>query len=88
MKWLIRLAATLVFLGVAAMAGRLAFQSYLQAPGPAPEPIVVVLAKGTGISEIGQQLAKSGVIAQPLLWPAMVKLSGRQALKAGEYEFP
>lgn len=88
MKWLIRLVATLVFLGVATMAGRLAFQSYLNAPGPAPESIVVVLAKGAGTQEIGDQLAKSGVIAQPLLWPVMVKLSGRQALKAGEYEFP
>jgi len=88
MKWLIRLAVALVFLGVAAMAGRLAVQSYLEAPGPAPEAIVVVLAKGTGTSEIGQQLARSGVIARPFLWPAVVKLSGRQALKAGEYEFP
>jgi len=88
MKWLIRLAVALVFLGVAAMAGRLAIQSYLRAPGPAPESIVVVLPKGTGTADIGNQLGRSGVIAQPLVWPAMVKLSGRQPLKAGEYEFP
>jgi UPF0755 protein len=88
MKWLIRLVATLLFLGVAAMAGHLAFQSYLQAPGPAPESIVVVLPKGTGTQEIGTLLARSRVIAQPALWPLVVKLSGRQALKAGEYEFP
>src|SRR5579871_6405356 len=88
MKWLIRLVALLVFAGIAALAGRFAFFSYLEAPGPAPESIVVVLAKGTGTSEIGDQLARSGVVAQPLLWPVMVKLSGRQALKAGEYEFP
>jgi UPF0755 protein len=88
MKWLIRLVAILVFLGIATLAGRFAFISYIVAPGPAPEAIVVVLAKGTSTSDIGDQLSKSGVIAQPLLWPVIVKLSGRQALKAGEYEFP
>jgi UPF0755 protein len=88
MRWLIRLVVALVVLGAAAMAGRFAINSYLQAPGPAPESIVVILAKGTGTSEIGQQLAKSGVIAQPWLFPVMVKLSGRQAVRAGEYEFP
>lgn len=88
MKWLFRLVAVLIIMGVAAMAGRLAFQSYLQAPGLAPESVVVVLPKGTGTQEIGNLLGKSGVIAQPALWPVVVKLSGRQALQAGEYEFP
>lgn len=70
------------------MAARLAFNSYLQAPGPAPDSIVVVVPKGTGTGDIGALLAKSGVIARPVLWPAVVKLSGRQGLQAGEYEFP
>src|SRR5579859_4687607 len=88
MKWLFRLVAVLIILGAAAMAGRLAFQSYLQAPGPAPESVVVVLLKGTGTQEIGNLLGKSGVIGQPVLWPVVVKLSSRQGLQAGEYEFP
>src|SRR5579859_8182261 len=88
MKWLFRLVAVLIILGAAAMAGRLAFQSYLQAPGPAPESVVVVLPKGTGTQEIGTLLGKSDVIAQPALWPVLVLLSGRQPLQAGEYEFP
>ena len=88
MKWLIRLAITLVFLVVIAMAGRSIYQSYLDEAGPAPDSIVVVLPKGTGIQQIGEQLVRSGVIANSTLWPLMVKLSGRQALKAGEYEFP
>ena len=82
------LVAVLVLLGTAAMAGRFAFNAYLQAPGPAPDSIVVVLPKGTGTQEIGALLGKSGAIAQPALWPVMVKLSSRQALQAGEYEFP
>jgi UPF0755 protein len=88
MKWIFRLAVILVFAGVAAVAGRFAFDAWLRAPGPAPDSVVVVLPKGTGTQEIGTLLGKSGVIAQPALWPVAVKLSGRQALKAGEYEFP
>lgn len=88
MKWVFRLVAVLIILGAAAMAGRFAFLSYLQAPGPTPESVVVVLPKGTGTQEIGNLLGKSGVIAQPVLWPLVVKLSSRQPLQAGEYEFP
>jgi UPF0755 protein len=88
MKWLIRLVVLLIIVSGAAMAGRLAFNSYLQAPGPAPESVVVILPKGTGTQETGALLGKSGVVGQPLLWPFIVKLSGRQAIKAGEYEFP
>jgi len=88
MKWLLRLTAVLIVLGTAVTAGKFAFDSYLRAPGPAPEAVVVVLPKGAGTEGIGTLLGKSGVIAQPALWPVAVKLSGRQALKAGEYEFP
>lgn len=88
MKWLFRLIAVLVLLGAAVVAGRFAFESCLQAPGPAPDSVVVVLPKGTGTQEIGNLLGKSGVVAQPALWPIVVKLSGRQGLQAGEYEFP
>jgi UPF0755 protein len=88
MKWLFRLAAALIFVSVAAMAARLAFHSYLQAPGPAPDAIVVVVPKGTGTGDIGNLLAKSGVIDRPSFWPVIVRLSGRQGLQAGEYEFP
>jgi len=88
MKWLFRLIAVLIVMGTAVVAGKFAFDSYLQAPGPAPEAVVVVLPKGSGTEGIGNLLGKSGVIARPALWPVAVKLSGRQALKAGEYEFP
>jgi UPF0755 protein len=88
MKWLFRLVAVLVLLGAAAVAAHLGFDAYLQAPGPAPESVVVVLPKGTGTQDIGNLLAKSGVIGQPAVWPVVVRLSSRQALQAGEYEFP
>jgi len=88
MKWLLRLVAIFVLAGMAALAARFAFMSYLQAPGPAPDSVVVVLPKGTGTQEIGNLLGKSAVIAQPALWPVLVRLSGRQALQAGEYDFP
>jgi UPF0755 protein len=88
MKWLFRLVAIFVLAGMATVAARYAFDSYLQASGPAPDSVVVVLPKGTGTEAIGKLLAKSDVIGQPALWPVVVKLSGRQALQAGEYEFP
>ena len=88
MKFLIRLAAMLVILGMAAAAGKFALDALLRAPGPLQEAVVVVLPKGTGTSEIGNLLGRAGVIDRPFLWPALVKLSGRQGLQAGEYEFP
>ena len=88
MKLALRFAAALIILGAAAAAGKFALDALMRAPGPLAESVVVVLPKGTGTSEIGTLLGRSSVIDYPLLWPAMVKLSGGQALQAGEYEFP
>jgi UPF0755 protein len=88
MKWLLRLAALLAAAGVAAMAARLAFDAELTAPGPAPAITNVVVPKGSGTRETGRLLAQAGLLGHPVLWPLLVKLSGRQPLQAGEYDFP
>ena len=81
-------AALLILLSVAAMAARMGFVFYLGEPGPSDAAKTIVLPKGTGSSEMGRLLEDAGVIDSALLWPLTVKLSGRQPLKAGEYEFP
>jgi len=88
MKWLLRLAAMLAVLSVAAMAGRMALDGLMTAPGPNPNIVNVVLPKGIGGQEIGRQLGAAGVVDYPKLFPLLVKLSGRQPLQAGEYDFP
>jgi UPF0755 protein len=88
MKIALRLAALLAVLSVAAMAGRLALDAALRAPGPSAAATTLVLPKGKGTAEIGRLLAQAGVIERPVFWPILVKLSGRQPLQAGEYEFP
>ena len=88
MKVVFRVAALLVILGMAAAAGKFALDALLRTPGPLEDSVVVIFPKGTGTTEIGNLLGRSGVIDYPFLWPAMAKLSGRQGLQAGEYEFP
>jgi UPF0755 protein len=88
MKWLLRVAALLAVAGVAATALRLWLDVQLRAPGPAAAAVTIVLPKGTGTAEIGRLLGQAGLLAHPDWWPLLVRLSGRQALQAGEYEFP
>jgi len=88
MRWLPRLAALVVLIGVAMVALRFGLDRVLQTPGPAARPVTVLLPKGTGGQEMGRLLAEAGVIDRPLLWPLLVRWSGRQPLQAGEYEFP
>ena len=88
MKFLLRLAALLALLSVAAVAARIGFNYLLKAQGPAADTVTLVFPKGTRTAEIGAQLGKAGVIAHPSWWSAEVKLSSRKPLVAGEYAFP
>lgn len=66
----------------------LGYRDYTK-PGPLPEKIMFVAARGQGVSTIASHLAQQGVISQPLLFKFAARISGQQAkLNAGEYEFP
>jgi len=55
---------------------------------PAGEATVVVLERGSGVSQIGRALEKAGVISSAGLFAVAARLSGAASeLKAGEYEF-
>ncbi len=61
---------------------------YLDAPGPLAEPAIVDLPRGTGVAGIAERLSAAGVIGDPRLFRAAVRLHGRDRnLKAGEYRF-
>jgi len=88
MKRLLRLVVLLVLLTVAVEAARVFLADALQAAGPATDAKTLLFAKGTRTQDIGDALYQAGVIASRRLWPVLVKISGRQPLLAGEYEFP
>jgi UPF0755 protein len=58
-------------------------------PGPSPEDKIIVIPKGTGVSEIAELLAQEGVIESPAIFKLGVRLFSKQKpLLAGEYVFP
>ncbi|MEQ9640521.1 MAG: endolytic transglycosylase MltG [Alphaproteobacteria bacterium] len=58
-------------------------------PGPSAAETVVVLPAGSGVGRIATLLDDAGVIDQPWLFAAAVKLRDKTArLQAGEYAFP
>ena len=82
------LALLAVLVALAAVGYRWTLDSF-GAPGPSPAAATVVLPKGAGLKAIAAQLAVAGVIEQPMLFIAGVRLHRSQArLRAGEYQFP
>jgi len=57
-------------------------------PGPAMAPVSVVIPKGTTSADIGALLKESDAIESSWLFLLATRLSGRQSLLAGEYNFP
>lgn len=58
-------------------------------PGPLPQATAVVIPKGAGPGKIADTLSTSGVIGNPDLFTAVVRLTGDdRSLRAGEYMFP
>ena len=58
-------------------------------PGPSPEDKIIVIPKGTGVSEIAELLEREGVIESPAIFKLGVRLFSKQKpLLAGEYVFP
>jgi UPF0755 protein len=81
--------ALLALSGVLAIAGWTQLQQYLERPGPAAEPVTVVLERGVGVGAITRDLEAAGVIRQPWMFRLALRVLGRDRdLKAGEYAFP
>lgn len=82
-------AATALAIIVAAAGAGWWFYRDMAAPGPLAGPHTVVIAPGTKLDGIAEQLAREGVVRHQLsftLGAAMTGTAGR--LRAGEYRFP
>ncbi len=65
-----------------------AYDRYRQ-PGPLEKPAVLIIAKGSSVARIAEQLERAGVIRSALLFRIGVRAEGvDSALRAGEFEFP
>lgn len=58
-------------------------------PGPAEQPVTVVIPKGTGVGGIAALLEEAGIVADATLFRTGVLVEGAsRSLQAGEYAFP
>ena len=63
--------------------------SQFDAPGPSDTDITLVLAHGSRLNQVSDELAAAGVISHALVFMGNVWLAGAaHELKAGEYRFP
>ena len=63
------------------------FTEYVR-PGPLTGETVVVIPSGAGVVSIANRLGEAGVLAEPRVFTAAVRLSGEgSSLRAGEYAF-
>jgi len=86
---LVRLFALLLVLAVG-LAGATVYWGFTKfhEPGPAATDTTVVIDRGVGVRGIADKLAVAGVISDPLVFAAGVRVYGEgQPLKAGEYLF-
>jgi UPF0755 protein len=90
LRKLSRLAAALVVLAaLAAGAAAYWFQANFNGNGPLTEEKTLVIPKGSGVAAIADLLAAEGIIREPLVFKAGVRLfADNQPLQAGEFSFP
>ena len=84
------LIAAAVVLVTAIIAGGLwlFLKQQFEAPGPLAQETVVVVPRGSGLRTIAADLAAAGVVSDPTVFAAGVRLFGdARALQAGEYAF-
>lgn len=77
--------------GLLLVAAGIAFWGWQQwiGPGPAAEPVTVVIPKGTGVGGIARLLEEAGAVRDANLFRAGVLLEGAsRSLQAGEYAIP
>ncbi len=85
------LASLLLIVAIAVGAGYLALQweaQFYDAPGPSSQETVVVVAPGTSLRAIAQELADARAIQYPLAFRAGATRRHQTNLQAGEYGFP
>ncbi len=81
----------LLLVPAAGLAGGAAYWGHARfhEPGSAPAPTAVVIDSGLGVRAIADKLAAAGVIDEPLIFAAGVRVYGQgRPLRAGEYAFP
>jgi UPF0755 protein len=79
---------TFLFIGILAVAMAVHFvEPKLNGPGPLAEQKNVVITRGSGVSTIGHQLEKEGVIGNHTLFRLRHFMEGKPDLQAGEYQF-
>jgi UPF0755 protein len=87
---LLRLFALLLVLAVG-LAGGVAYWGFkkFHEPGPAAADTTVLIDRGLAVRAIADKLADAGVITDPLVFWAGVRVYGEgHPLQAGEYQFP
>jgi UPF0755 protein len=81
-------AALAIAIGAGIALAGIAYQRFV-APGPADQPITVVVPRGSSVTAIADQLAAAGVIEDAGLFRLGVRVYGEsRPLQAGEYLFP
>jgi len=86
---LLLVAGLAVLAGVVLGAGGYLAYREARSPGPAEEATIVLLAPGSSVSDIADELRHAGVVRYAELFTAVVRVRGLQSeLKAGEYEIP
>ena len=87
---MLRLLFFVVVLGLAAAGGAyLWFEQQVENAGPATTPTRVLVARGSGLSTVAQQLQTAGIVEQARVFQAYATMEGKEgAIQAGEYLFP
>ena len=90
MRFVLGFIVTLLLLtGVVCGGGLYYAMTTWNGPGPSSEIKNIVIARGSGVAGIADQLQAEGVIASELVFKIGARVGGTQgSLKAGEYEFP
>jgi UPF0755 protein len=77
-----------VLAGAAAIFGFFYFTSAIARPGPSTEPQAFVVEQGATGADIASALESEGLINDAFLFRIANRLSGGNAIQAGEYEIP
>jgi UPF0755 protein len=85
-------AAVFAAMAIAALLAAMAAVAVIKAalaPGPAPDPVTILVERGSGLQSIGEALAAAGAVRDGTVFVLAVRFGGLdRVLQAGEYAFP